>query len=125
MRCTDEPPSYRLEPDLFASIYTEAIIQTLNPTEKDSLSHLDTALLKYEVTRETFDQNIEFYRSDPELWSDLFTKIVAELEARKPEKDIPWLVVSFSGRLFHNCTSVSKPCTHFLIQHLGSPTLSY
>ncbi len=89
MRCSDEPPPYRLQPDLFAKIYAEAIIQTLNPTEKDSLYHLNKALLKYEVTRETFDKNIEFYRSEPELWSDLFTKIVAELEAQKPEDEIP------------------------------------
>ena len=89
MRCSDEPPPYRLQPDLFAKIYAEAIIQTLNPTEKDSLYHLNKALLKYEVTRETFDKNIEFYRSDPELWSDLFTKIVVELEAQKPEDEIP------------------------------------
>jgi len=89
MRCSDEPPPYRLQPDLFAKIYAEAIIQTLKPTEQDSLYHLNKALLKYEVTRETFDKNIEFYRSDPELWSDLFTKIVVELEAQKPEDEIP------------------------------------
>ena len=85
IKCSDEPPLYRLEPDLFAKIYAEAIIQSFNPAEKDSLSHLNSALLKYEVTRETFDQNIEFYRSNPELWSDIFTKIAAELEAQKTE----------------------------------------
>jgi len=83
--CYDEPLPERLEPDLFAKIYAEAVIQTLNPAE-DSLSHLNNALLKYEVSRETFDQNVEYYRSNPELWSDIFTKITAELEAQKPEE---------------------------------------
>ena len=86
IRCSDEPPPDRLEPDLFAKIYAEAAIQTLNPAEQDSLSHLNSALLKYEVSRETFDQNIEYYRSNPELWIDIFTKITAELEAQKPEE---------------------------------------
>ncbi len=84
--CYDEPPPERLEPDLFAKIYAEAVIQTLNPAEQDSLSHLNNALSKYEVSRERFDQNIEYYRSNPELWSDIFTKITAELEAQKPEE---------------------------------------
>lgn len=84
--CNDEPLPERLEPDLFAKIYAEAVIQTLNPTEQDSLSHLNNALLKYKVSRETFDQNIEYYRSNPELWVDIFTKITAELEAQKPEE---------------------------------------
>jgi len=83
--CYDEPLPERLEPDLFAKIYAEAVIRTLNPAE-DSLSHLNNALLKYEVSRETFDQNVEYYRSNPELWSDIFTKITAELEAQKPEE---------------------------------------
>ncbi len=83
--CYDEPPPERLEPDLFAKIYAEAVIQTLNPAE-DSLSHLNNALLKYEGSRETLDQNIEYYRSNPELWSAIFTKIVAELEAQKSEE---------------------------------------
>ena len=84
--CYDEPLPEPLEPDLFAKIYAEAVIQTLNPAEQDSLSHLNNALLKYKVSRETFDQNIEFYRSNPELWIDIFTKITAELEAQKPEE---------------------------------------
>ncbi len=84
--CNDEPLPEGLEPDLFAKIYAEAVIQTLNPTEQDSLSHLNNALLKYKVSRETFDQNIEYYRSNPELWIDIFTKITAELEAQKPEE---------------------------------------
>ena len=84
--CYDEPLLERLEPDLFAKIYAEVVIQSLNPAEQDSLSHLNNALVKYEVSRETFDQNIEFYRSNPELWIDIFKKITAELEAQKPEK---------------------------------------
>ncbi len=84
--CSEEPPHGHLEPDLFAKIYVEAVIQTLNPTEQDSLFHLNRALLKYEVTRETFDKNIEYYRNNPDLWSDIFTKIVDELEAQKPEE---------------------------------------
>ena len=84
--CSDGPPPDRLEPDLFAKIYAEAVIEILNPTEQDSLSHLNRALLKYEVTREVFDHNIEYYRNNPELWSDIFTKIAAELKAQKPEE---------------------------------------
>lgn len=84
--CSNEPPADRLEPDLFAKIYAEAAIQTLSPTEQDSLFDLNRALLKYEVTRETFDKNIEYYRKNPNLWSDIFTKIVDELEAQKPEE---------------------------------------
>ena len=84
--CSDMPPPEHLEPDLFVRIYTEAIIQSLDPAKQDSLSHLNNALLKYEITKEEFDQNVAYYRGNPELWSDIFTKITAEFETRKAKE---------------------------------------
>ncbi len=85
-RCSEGPPPEPLEPDLFVKIYTEAVIQTLSATKQDSLFYLKNALSKYEITLEEFDQNIEYYRGNPELWSNLFTKIAAELEVQKTKE---------------------------------------
>ena len=83
--CSIEPNEKIIEPELFSKIYVEVILQTAISADSDSLDQLQMALDKYNVSREEFEASIIYYESKPELWLDVFTKIVEDLEAKEAE----------------------------------------
>jgi len=83
--CSIEPNEKIIEPELFAKIYVEVILQTATSAHSDSLSKFQMALDKYNVSREEFEASVIYYESKPELWLDVFTKIVEDLEAKEAE----------------------------------------
>jgi uncharacterized membrane protein YvbJ len=81
--CSVSPKEKFLEPELFAKIYVEVILQSENPADSDSLNLLQVVLDKYDVSKEEFEASIDYFESKPELWEDVFSKVVEELENAK------------------------------------------
>ncbi|MFQ5822929.1 MAG: hypothetical protein ACE5JB_02630 [bacterium] len=81
--CSTKPKEKTLDLDLFVNIYVELVLQSVNPTEADSLDPLQMALDKFGVSREEFEASINYFESNPKLWLNVFTKVINELEVRK------------------------------------------
>lgn len=87
--CSEEPVPKHLEPELFAKIYSEAILESQNSAKEDSLAHLTEALDKFKVTRKEFEASIDYYKNNPVLWLEVFDKVVEDLEKKKTAGDAP------------------------------------
>ncbi len=78
--CSNESKLEIIEPELFAKVYIEMVLVSLDSTEGDSLQNLNLALDKYNVTRDKFEATSTYFESRPEIWLEVFTKIEEELK---------------------------------------------
>lgn len=81
--CSNKPKDKFIEPELFAKIYVDTILQSGSPASSDSLHQLQRVLEKYNVTREEFETSITYFENHTDLWLTVYTKIVEELETRE------------------------------------------
>lgn len=85
--CSVRPKEKFLEPELFAKIYVEVILQSENSADSDSLNLLQMVLDEYDVSKEEFEASIHYFEGKPELWLEVFSKVVEELEETKKIKE--------------------------------------
>ena len=85
--CEDTTDVSPLKPKLFADIYTEMVVETIDSTDIDSLSHLTDILRKHAVTQEQFDASKSYFENHPDLWLDVFGRVEANLTKIKTDRN--------------------------------------
>jgi len=99
--CRQQPAARHLEPDAFAQIYSDAVMQLVDVGENDSLSaserdsvravlladstRIDSLLASHGTTAEAFEQSMRFYDEHPKLWLEVFARVEEKLT--KLDKD--------------------------------------
>jgi len=76
-----------LAPEEFSAIYTELLLQRLNPSPSDSTNDFQSILRKHQVTQEKFELTLKHYQEEPELWLALFVDVLKRLESEKSKSD--------------------------------------
>ncbi|MCG8603914.1 DUF4296 domain-containing protein [bacterium] len=85
--CKHETARSPLEPEFFAKIYTEMVVQAIDSTAIDSLSHLPVILNKHAVTQEQFEASQTYFDNHPDLWLEVFGHIETNLKKIKADRD--------------------------------------
>ena len=85
--CENTPATSPLEPKLFAKIYTDMVVQTIDSTAIDSLSHLSGILNKHGVTQEQFNASQTYFENQPDLWLEVFGYVETNLKKIKADRD--------------------------------------
>jgi hypothetical protein len=85
--CKNNTATSPLQPKLFAKIYTEMVVQTVDITTVDSLSHLSGILHKHAVTQEQFDASQTYFENNPDLWLEVFGHVETNLKKIKADRD--------------------------------------
>lgn len=72
-----------LEPDIFARIYIETICKHPEGANTDTVSSLQAVLTEYKVSKEEFNQSIEYYKNNPALWAEVFGAVSDSLSRKQ------------------------------------------
>ncbi|MFQ6114496.1 MAG: DUF4296 domain-containing protein [bacterium] len=81
--CSTKTKDKVLDPELFSQIYVELVLQSAKSTDSDSLDQLQAVLEEFKVTREEFEASVSYFQNNPELWLEVFTQVVKDLEERE------------------------------------------
>jgi BMFP domain-containing protein YqiC len=84
--CSTKTEDKTLDPELFSKIYVELVLQSVKSADSDTLDQLQIVLDKFDVSREEFEATTSYFESNPELWLQVFTKVVKDLEEEAAKK---------------------------------------
>lgn len=85
--CSTKTEDKTIDPELFSKIYVELVLQSLKPTDSDTLDPLQMVLDKFEVSHEEFEASIAYFNNNPKLWLEVFTKVAEDLEQRNLDSE--------------------------------------
>lgn len=81
--CKAEPEAPPiLEQAIFVQVYCDVVVQgdRLPPHQRSAFA--DSILANNSMTREMFEQTVQYYSQDPERWQLVFKEISKELDSR-------------------------------------------
>ncbi|NIR50845.1 DUF4296 domain-containing protein [candidate division KSB1 bacterium] len=85
--CSKNEEVDHIDPQLFAKIYTDMLIASLDTTETDSVLRVQEVLDEYDVSKDEYKRTIDHFENNPELWQKVFSKVVENLEQIKNKKE--------------------------------------
>ena len=74
-----------LQPEEFAAIYSEIVIQSTDSTSVDSVDYVDRVLQEFEVSRVEYEESMKHFESKPELWLETFSRVEELLKERSDQ----------------------------------------
>jgi hypothetical protein len=71
-----------IEKSMFVQIYCDVVVRSDQLSRPEQTAFVDSVLSAHQVTKEQFDQTVQYYSQNSERWKQIFDDITSELERR-------------------------------------------